>query len=53
MKGLFQNNNRILRSGIHIGVVKKRSGIQRFFFYNRTTVYAAIPQFATLLWKAV
>jgi len=36
-----------------IVVVKKTFRYLTVFFYNRTRVYAALPYFETLLWKAV
>ena len=35
-----------------IVVVKKTFRYLTVFFYNRTRVYAALPYFETLLWKA-
>jgi hypothetical protein len=36
-----------------IVVVKKTFRYSNIFFYNRTFVYAALPNFGTLLWKTV
>jgi DNA relaxase NicK len=36
-----------------IVVVKKTFRYSNVFFYNRTLAYAPIPQFGTLLWKAL
>ncbi len=41
--------NLIIRHSYAIVVVKKTFRYSNVFFYNRTTVYAAMPQFGTLL----